>query len=215
MIQTRVPRVALEGPCCAGKTTLGRGLLDGDLADLSVGFVRDYSEHVGGGRFLPPPVPSSLADEDRALGEFLRIEADRTAHLRSPLLGLVLIDRSVHTLLAHCRALSEGTDVDYERLARRRLTESAVPVWPELVVYLDVGIDTVRERNRGKFDADSIFINAAFNAGLRSYFHALTRGADVRVAWLDGSLDPLSLRRLAATQIRELVRSRAGEGGAT
>jgi thymidylate kinase len=193
---------------------LGRGLLESELANLRVGFVRDYSEHVGGGRFLPPPVPKSLADEERALGEFLRIESDRTAHLRASVLGLVVIDRSVHTLLAHCHALSDGAGVDYESLARRRLTESDVPVWPDLVVYLDVGIDTVRERNRGKFDADSIFINAEFNAGLRTYFHALTGHAEVPVVWLDGGLDPLSLRRLAATQIRELVRSRGNEGGA-
>jgi hypothetical protein len=50
---TGQPRVvALEGPCCAGKTTLGR-LLVGALSDLRVAFVPCYADHAGGGRFLP------------------------------------------------------------------------------------------------------------------------------------------------------------------
>jgi uridine kinase len=44
--------VALEGPCCAGKTTLSR-LLARELADLSVALVPCYADHAGGGRFLP------------------------------------------------------------------------------------------------------------------------------------------------------------------
>jgi|SRR5215212_4587808 len=213
MMQPRDPCVALEGPCCAGKTTLGRGLLSDGLSGLRVGFVRDFSEHAGGGRFLPPPVPKSLAEEDHALSEFLRIEADRTAHVWSSRSDLILIDRSVHTLLAHCHALGRMTGVDYLSLARLRLRESDVPAWPQLVVYLDVGIDTVRNRNQSKFEADSIFINAEFNVGLRLYFQELTSQGTPRVAWLDGSLDPLSLRRLGGARIRELVRHPGEQGG--
>ena len=43
--------VALEGPCCAGKTTLGR-LLVQELREMAVTFVPCYADHAGGGRHL-------------------------------------------------------------------------------------------------------------------------------------------------------------------
>src|SRR5882724_820162 len=110
--------IALEGPSCAGKTTLGRELV-AEFSGVEVAYLPEYSDYVGGGRFLPAPMPSSLADEERSLEEFLRIEGDRTRDSRMSSADLVLIDRSVHTLLAHCRALEKMTGVGYAALAER------------------------------------------------------------------------------------------------
>ncbi len=204
MTNRRGQSVALEGPCCAGKTTLGRGLID-DFTGLTVAYVNDYSDHVGGGRFLPPPVPSSLIEEERTLGAFLLIEAERTKHLGSSSSDLILIDRSVHTLLAHCNALERMIGVAYGTLAQRVLTQSNIPVWPDLVLYLDIPTEAIDDRNKGKFALDSIFINAEFNAGIRSYFEQLADAGRLTVAWLDATLDPLKLRSLAKTRVRELL----------
>lgn len=204
MTNRRGQSVALEGPSLAGKTTLGRGLI-GDFSGLTVAYVNDYSDHVGGGRFLPPPVPSSVTEEERTLNAFLVIEAERTEHLRPLSSDLILIDRSVYTLLAHCNALERMTGVPYGTVAQRILTQSTIPVWPDLVLYLDIPTETINDRNKGKFALDSIFVDAEFNAGIRSYFKQLANAVPPTVAWLDATLDRLELRRLAKAHAQELL----------
>ena len=68
--------VALEGPCCAGKTTLGRLLLQ-ELCELAVTFVPCYADHAGGGRFLPRQEADTVAEREQALRQLLLIEAGR------------------------------------------------------------------------------------------------------------------------------------------
>jgi thymidylate kinase len=194
-------RVAIEGPCCAGKTTLGHQLLN--LLDAKVAWVADYADVVGGGRFLPPAVPFTVADEERALHRFLDIEAQRmaAAHAASDAVDLVLIDRSVHTLLAHCHALTQRNGTDFDGTARRVLRPSPLAVWPDLILYLDVGPDTIDRRNRGKFPPGSVFTDPDFNRAIRAYFATLADAGTPPVTWLDGSSDA----RLLADSARAAI----------
>jgi len=194
--------VALEGPVCAGKTTLGRWLVE-DLGRLNVGYVEDYAEHVGGGRFLPPPMPTSLAEEERALGRLLAIEADRTAHVRDPdsQWGLIIVDRSVHTLLAHCHALTRMRGIDFFGLAQRLISSSDAPLWPDRILYLDVTGSVIDARNAGKFQHGNLFVDTEFNVGFREYFVKLARRDDGRVIWLDAAGPGILLQRLAKNHV--------------
>jgi len=198
--------VAIEGPCCAGKTTLGRGLLS-ELSHLAVAYVADYADYVGGGRFLPAAVPGLPAEEERALATFLAIEADRASHVRASASAwdLVLIDRSIHTLLAHCFGLDHVMAQGYFRLAEGVLPSSAIPLWPDLVLYLDLPQEVLAARNRGKFERDSIYVNAAFNEGARSYFQALASRGHPRVAWLDATVHAAELAAQARVQLDERI----------
>lgn len=196
------PTIAIEGPCCAGKTTLVHGLVQESLA-LSVAYIRDYSDHVGGGKFLPPPVPTSPAEEELILNRFLAIEEDRTVYARMKAYesDLIIIDRSVHTLLAHCFALRRLLDDDYFSLAQRVIGKSGVALWPDRILYLDVPQCVVEARNGGKFAPDSIFIDAGFNAGVRSYFQQVAGVPSPCVVWLDATVDATMVRALAAAQL--------------
>lgn len=214
----RPPTIAIEGPCCAGKTTLASGLVE--ESSFSIAYVRDYSDHVGGGTFLPPPVPTSLAEEELILNQFLTIEADRTTCARKTACGsdLIIIDRSVHTLLAHCFALRRLLNDDYFSLAQRVIGESDVFLWPDQILYLDAPQCTIEARNDGKFAQNSIFINARFNAGVRSYFQQVAGIPGPRVVWLDATLDATMVRVLAAAQLRrgfEQRNCRRGEADET
>lgn len=202
--------IALEGPCCAGKTTLGHGLM-GDLAELAPIYVRDYSDYVGGGKNLPPPVPVSLTEERRTLRRFLRIEAARTAHCQSFPERVILIDRSIHTLLAHCYALERITHIRYSQLAKCVLLRSSIPLWPSFMFYLDIPNEVVMHRNRGKFPQDSIFINLDFNIGIREYFEQLAGLPSPHLTWIDATKKPHDLRGLAKDRIRKLLDSRTRE----
>lgn len=197
--------VAIEGPCCAGKTTLARALLD-CLADLAVCSVPCYADHVGGGRFLPPPVPTSLAEDEAGLRALLMIENDRLAGPRAGRYDVALLDRSVHTLLAHRHAVDQLTGLGCYELASKTLSLSPVPVWPSLVLFLDVSQGVVEQRNRGKFPADSLFVDSRFNSAIRSYYDSVAASGDGPIVWLDGELDSGKLVDLAETQIRALLR---------
>ncbi len=199
--------IAIEGPCCAGKTTLARALVDG-FADLAVAYVPCYADHVGGGRFLPPAVPRSLTEDQAGLGVLLEIEAERLAPVRSGQFDLAILDRSVHTLLAHRYAVEGLTGLPCYEPAVKTLSLSSGPGWPDLVIFLDVPQRAVDDRNQGKFSADSIFIDARFNAGIRGYYESLAAQGDRRVVWLDAELDGDKLRDLADSQIRALLAGR-------
>jgi thymidylate kinase len=199
--------VAVEGPCCAGKTTLSRTLLD-QMTNIVICHVRCYADHVGGGRFLPLPVPQSLPEDRDAVDILLVVEADRVAHARAAACDLVLMDRSVHTLLAHRYALQRVTSLQLLAPAECIIAQSEAPAWPDLVLYLDVPQQTILDRNRGKFPPDSIFIDPVFNAGVRGYFCGTAGQPNTNTVWLDGTLEPTKLVSIAEGHVRELLYGR-------
>lgn len=196
--------VALEGPCCAGKTTLGRSLTR-DLNDLVVAFVPCYADHAGGGRYLPRQEAASIAERKQALRQLLRVEAGRLALLPARC-DVVLEDRSVHTLLANSYALERMTGNGFLAPSARLLHSSPVPAWPDLVLYLDLPQNVVHERNEGKFPTGSIYIDPEFNAAIRAYFRRLAGQKTPHLVWLDATLDLPQLLRLAAARIRQEAR---------
>jgi thymidylate kinase len=214
-VRQRPLRVAIEGPCCAGKTTMEHALRQA-LRPRPTVSVLDYSDVVGGGRNLPPAVPVDLREERETLATFLAIERERTADARSlrAANGVILIDRSVHTLLAHCFALTLMTGIDYRTLAGQVIESSPVPLWPDLIIHLDVTQETVHARNRGKFSPDSIFINPRFNEGLRAYFRSPHRDQSPAIACLDGGTDARLLHARAAEYIVKSLSTHSDDGEA-
>jgi thymidylate kinase len=204
------PYVALEGPCCAGKTTLSRLLVQA-LRDLRVAFVPCYADHAGGGRFLPRQEAASVPEREHALHQLLAIEAQRMARVPAGC-GLILADRSVHTLLANSYALQCKTGTGFLAPSLRLLRSSPIPAWPDLVLYLDVTQATIDCRNQGKFPPGSIYTNPAFNTAVRRYFRRLADRKPARVAWLDATLDLPELTHLAAADIRQTTALRTSGG---
>jgi hypothetical protein len=90
---------------------------------------------------------------------------------------------------------------DYFGLAQRVIGESHVPLWPDHILYLDVPQCVIEARNDGKFAPVSIFIDAGFNAGVRSYFRQVAGVPCPRVVWLDATVDATMVRALAAAQL--------------
>jgi thymidylate kinase len=192
--------VALEGPCCAGKTTLA-GLLLPELHELAVTVVPCYADHAGGGRFLPRQEAATVTEREQALRQLLIIEAGRLARVAEGC-DVVLQDRSVHTLLAHSYALQRMTGTGFLTPSELLLRSSPVPAWPDLVLYLDLPQQAVHDRNKGKFPPGSIYTDQTFNAAVRAYFRRLAGRKTPRVAWLDATLELPELTRLAAGHIR-------------
>lgn len=176
-----------------------------ELPDLAVAFEPCYADHAGGGRFLPRQEADSVEERERALHQLLLIEAGRLAQV-PPGCGVILEDRSVHTLLANSYALERKTGIGFLAPSALLLRGSRVPAWPDLVLYLDLPQDAVPDRNQGKFPAGSIYTDPDFNAPVLAYFQGLADQNAPQVARLDATLEPPELARLAAARIRQQAR---------
>lgn len=203
MTASRPMVVAFEGCCCAGKTTLALRLL-ASLSGLKVALVSCYAEHAGGGRYLPRQEASSIQEREDALRQLLAVEAGRFA-TAAPGAEVILVDRSVHTLLAHSYALEVMTGIGFLAPSVRLLSRSPIPVWPDLVFYLDLPQEAVGARNHEKFPVGSVYTNPRFNAAVRSYFSRLAGRKTTCLAWLDAMLEPAELARVAEARLRQVV----------
>jgi thymidylate kinase len=204
---------ALEGPCCAGKTTLGTLLVPALARDgLSAALIPCYADHAGGGRNLPRQEAATIAEREDALRRLLDVEAGRLAGVPAGL-DVALADRSVHTLLANSLALQRMTGLPLLAASARLLRSSPVPAWPALILYLDLPQDAVAARNHGKFPPGSIYTDPAFNTAIRAYFSRLAGRKSPRVAWLDATLDLPRLASAARAEIRQAASARRGTRG--
>nr|MDQ2875935.1 hypothetical protein [Actinomycetota bacterium] len=154
---------------------------------------------------------ASVREREDALRQLLDVEAARLAAL-PPGPGLILADRSVHTLLANSYALEQLTGLALLGPSQRLLRASPVPAWPDLILYLDLPQHAVQGRNNGKFPPGSIYTDPAFNAAIRAYFSRLAGQKSPRVAWLDATLDLPGLAALARAELRQAARRRDPQG---
>jgi thymidylate kinase len=118
---------------------------------------------------------------------------------------LVLMDRSVHTLLAHRHAIQSITGLALSEPAARVVAASCRAAWPDTVIFLDVPHPTILDRNRGKFPPGSIFIDAAYNRAFRQYFTTLADEPGARVVRLDATAKLEDLVAAAKAHIRYLL----------
>ena len=181
-------RIAIEGPVCAGKTTLSDNLVRA-YSEHRLCVIPDYSDFVGGGRNLPNPLPANTEDELDALDRFRQLERDRFEQY-SRATQICVIDRSIHTLLAHCIGVEFHCGRSWFDPALQRLQAADEMVWPDLIIYLDIPLSTILERNRGKFPDTSLFTDERFNAGFRDYFIPTLRVGRTGVRVVDGTISP-------------------------
>ncbi|MDQ3342994.1 MAG: hypothetical protein M3524_05415 [Actinomycetota bacterium] len=156
-------------------------------------YVPCYADYVGGGRFLPPPVPATAQEDAAALEVLLEIEGARNAAASTLGPAVAVLDRSVHTLLAHRRAVGQMYGQALEQQARRAVEASPLVAWPDLVLYLDIPQALVEARSHPKFPPGSVFVAADFNAEFRQYFTGLAASKRDAVAWLDAAADPAAV----------------------
>jgi thymidylate kinase len=142
---------------------------------------------------MPDPDPRSWEKERLVLGVLLEIEAARLhAHEPKSAPALLLIDRSVWTLVGHCAGTDhrDRRDPGFAERAVGVLAADSRPRWPQAILYLDVSHEVQTARNRtGKFAPDSVFVDRDYNRGFRSYFAQLRARGELPIAWIDGVAD--------------------------
>lgn len=165
--------VAIEGPCCAGKTTLAEGLQE-VIRPSGLLVVPDYADFLGGGDNMPDPADARPESQLAALKFLLQTEEARFAGVPHsgalPVFGIQ--DRSALTLIGHCAGLDRSVAISgpLERLGTEIVTNDPRAVLPEYVIYLRASHGVQLSRNQGKFRSGSIFLDEQFNAGFEAFF---------------------------------------------
>ncbi|MCP4697439.1 MAG: hypothetical protein GY862_11390 [Gammaproteobacteria bacterium] len=142
-----------------------------------------------------------MHEEQCALVHFLRIEEMRLKNAISAKSKLFWIDRSIHTILAHCYALEKVKKEKYYDLAVDMIHNSEAPMWPHIVYYLDIPNKVARTRNKGKFSEGSIFLNREFNEGIKMYFEKAQHEENISIQWINATLAPRRLRDAVCDKI--------------
>lgn len=176
--------VGIEGPVLAGKSSLVHDLVE-TLTQLGVSVVSCpcYVETVKRlGREIPPGLPGSAREQQRALRFFLEIDRLRRPPRRSE---VVLLDRTTWTLEAHAAALvSTGAiegPVDVDEPIRRAIHE----LRPDTLVYLDASWEVQLQRAPSRDGLPPPFLDRQFNAEFRRFFEATA--SEHQALWLDAT----------------------------
>jgi thymidylate kinase len=176
--------VAIEGPCGSGKSTLANGLKS-RLGNTCV-MLGDYASYVI--KEKRPRLPAgSVAEELAALEFYLGVDKNRFRVAQHA--TTVILDRSFHTLLAHVHANDQISHLDSfaaaEAAWRRR---QSVPQ-PDLVIYLELSVATLRRRHREAAHELAPFLTTdAYLTWFRDYFRHRYVSDRTKLIFQDGEL---------------------------
>jgi dTMP kinase len=164
--------IALEGPSYAGKSTAIAHLRQQGIEDRA--FVSNcYVDHIVHRRDIPPARTASAAAQLAAFETFMSIEGIRVRRALADSKPVVLLDRSVDTLLAHAHALDTLFGFDVHHQLRARLRELPF-LRPDHTLYLDVPADvlSLRRKAAGHTAAESDYFlhEPGFLDQTRDYF---------------------------------------------
>jgi len=164
--------IALEGPSGAGKTTAIQHLRRTPVIVDTALFFGCYVRHIRSTHAIPPPRTFSAAEQFAAFETFMSAEADRAADAAHNPGRLIILDRSVDTLMAHAYAMDRLYNFGVHEQVRRRL-EDLPHLRPDHTIYLDVGAQTLRRRRASageRAESEYFLHDPAFLAHARAYF---------------------------------------------
>lgn len=177
--------IALEGPVCAGKTTVLGGLREQEIP-----VVDEYSEYVASTTRDFPKFPPQ--DEEAAKDSFrffFELEARRKQDMEATGNNRAVLDRSIYTLLAFEVGASRLTGISILPWAVEYLEENKDKIiMPEQVVYMDIPAEISRSRAReGQIRIADFLLTDGFNGGFRDFFMALKEKAPELVCIVDAT----------------------------
>ena len=191
------PIGALEGAVCAGKTTVAA-----ELASDGVVVVPEYFDVPGAARRVGVDAPFA-GDGLRRLSVLLELECARLTQM--PPTGLVVLDRSVFSLLAYEAGLSAMTAPNVLADALEAVVaavDGGAVALPERIIFLDCPASSCRGRAAAAGMRTPAFqFDPEFRGGFRQLFCRLERVAPGRVLFVDAA------RPLAevVNQVRDLL----------
>jgi thymidylate kinase len=164
--------IGLEGVSCTGKSTLARGLAP-CLGCAAI--IPCYYHAAPDPALLPSPKVTSEAEQIEALRVHLRIEETRHRGVQAALRRgeLVLLDRTVDTLLAHIRAVGEMNHLNANQRARTLVTRQislGQAAMPDVTLLLTSDSVTLAARASARPGLHSLYYDPDFARGFDAHF---------------------------------------------
>jgi thymidylate kinase len=172
--------VGIEGPVLAGKSTVVTAMKERLCRHgiPSVAVPCFVEAAIKRGVPLPRVVPMDAASQVAAVQFYLAI--DQWRRPASPE-GVVLLDRTCWTLMAHTASLAAMGLVDAVIEVKQSVNESHLS--PRVVIYLDVSHAQQLSRARGRGELPVPLLDPAFNVQFRTFFQ--TTQAEHRAHWVN------------------------------
>lgn len=160
--------IGLEGVSCTGKTTLARALAN-RLGTASV--VPCYYHVAPDPSLLPNPIPDDEREQLASMEVLLGLEALRRdmAHRALDMGRVVILDRTVDTLLAHTYAIDRLRGLSAAETARILAIERPTIV-PDITLLLVTTPTVLAERAARRPGMPSIFYDPIFTTHFNAYF---------------------------------------------
>ncbi|MFI1651830.1 hypothetical protein ACH4XT_33585 [Streptomyces avidinii] len=182
--------LGLEGPSYGGKTSaLGRLRRVPTMQDAM--FFSCYVKSFARREDIPTPSTQSAAEQVEAFMTFIEIEGERVRAARRHG-GLIILDRTVDTLLAHAYAMDEIHGFGVLPELRRRVEEMP-HLRPDHTLYLDVTPELLHLRRKAaghhEVEPEYFLHDPAFLTHFRDYFCGPARrpaAKEIAVASGDG-----------------------------
>lgn len=209
--------VAFEGPSHTGKSTLIQNLTRRLKANTFI-VLPEYAHYLEHFEELPKTPGSSVKEELEGLNFMLSLDQRRWSHVLK--VGaheqLILMNRSVHTILAHRLVLNRITGMPLFEKSCEIASYSPNVLWPALVVFIDTPKEVLSSRYGGHQPKLStrasaqppnpLFNTDTYNRIFRSYFVPELMCSNNPVIHLDGTttIDYL------VNQALEIIKSHMG-----
>jgi dTMP kinase len=157
---------SIDGPSDSGKSTLVEGI--GQRYGKRCVILPCYVDAAGGDSAVPEAMPPSVEDRLEAFRFYLQIEAARLSTIAEIEAGIVVLDRSVHSLVAHVYAAALLDSVDAVSICLEELAGASFAI-PDIAFYLQTDEETRRSR-RDPADEGQWWTQPSYNAGFERYF---------------------------------------------
>jgi dTMP kinase len=164
--------IGLEGVSCVGKTTLAAALAARLVAaGVAAVVVRCYYHAAPDPSRLPPPDSATADEQLAALRVLLQVEAlRRTAALNAAGQGqLVILDRTVDTLLAHAHAMGRLHGYDCDVQANALVRDQPIVV-PDLTLLLSASDEVRARRAAHRAGMPRVFYDSTFTRYFTDHF---------------------------------------------
>lgn len=173
--------IALEGPVCAGKTTLIKGLL---LKDCQI--IPEYVDYAHNNNLKLPNFPPKNETEAKSAFEFyLELEKKRQCEIKK---GIWLLDRSQYTLLAFEAGARHVTQIDIFQWACKLVEQQKSEVIsPNYILYIDVSPEESKRRaNLAHMSTPNFLFSPQLNSGFKDAFIFFSTQNPNRFTFIDG-----------------------------
>lgn len=183
--------LGIEGPVLAGKSTLADNLRRLSPWPLHVApcYV-DYA--IASGVELPPVMGGTISEQEAALRTY--IDLDRRRYRTLPQSGIVLLDRTLDTLLAHSEGIAAIGGPDVTRIAAEHYSQLiSVGLRPSLTFFIETRHTTQIERLTSRRLMPTELVDPTFNQAFQNYFERSRAEEPQRLMFFQAELDPIDL----------------------